>query len=74
MKALYGLYVDAAGAQRAFDLLRSASSELKLRSQQIVVVAGEPHEGYEFLMRKPLQLLTVGRCWVRPWVAQLAIC
>jgi ActD protein len=48
MNALYGLYADAAGAQRAFDVLRSASSELKFRSQQIVVVAGEPHEGYEF--------------------------
>jgi ActD protein len=48
MKALYGLYADAAGAQRAFDVLRSASSELKFRSQQIVVVSGEPHEGYEF--------------------------
>src|SRR5271154_1837929 len=38
MKALYGLFADAAGAQRAFELLRSASSELKFRSQQIVVV------------------------------------
>jgi hypothetical protein len=48
MNALYGLYVDADGAQRAVDSLRSASSELKFRSQQIVVVSGEPHEGYEF--------------------------
>jgi hypothetical protein len=48
MKALYGLFADAAGAQRAFDVLRSASSELKFPSQQIVVIAAEPHEGYEF--------------------------
>ena len=52
MKALYGLYVDADGAQRAFDSLRSASSELKFRAQQIVVVSGEPHEGYEFTDRE----------------------
>jgi hypothetical protein len=48
MKALYGLYDDAAGAQRAVDLLRSASSELGFDRKQIVVVSGEPHEGYEF--------------------------
>ncbi len=29
MKALYGLYADAEGAQRAADALRAASSELK---------------------------------------------
>ncbi len=29
MKALYGLYADAEGAQRAVDALRAASSELK---------------------------------------------
>ena len=48
MKALYGLYPDAEGAQRAFDALRAASSELKFEAQQIVIVSGEPHEGYEF--------------------------
>jgi hypothetical protein len=48
MKALYGLYVDAASAQRAFDALRAASTELKFNAGQIVVVSGEPHEGYEF--------------------------
>ena len=48
MKALYGLYADAEGAQRAVDALRAASSELKFSPQQIVIVSGEPHEGYEF--------------------------
>jgi hypothetical protein len=48
MKALYGLYVDAASAQRAIDALRVASSELKFDAQQIVIVSGEPHEGYDF--------------------------
>ena len=48
MKALYGLYADAAGAQRAVDLLRAASSELSFDRRHIVVVSGEPHEGYEF--------------------------
>jgi hypothetical protein len=48
MNALYGLYADAEGAQRAVDALRAAGSELKFSSQQIVIVSGEPHEGYEF--------------------------
>jgi Protein of unknown function (DUF3341) len=48
MKALYGLYVDAASAQRAVDALRAAGSELKFDANQIVIVSGEPHEGYDF--------------------------
>ena len=48
MNALYGLYTDAEGAQRAVDVLRAASAELKFNPQQIVIVSGEPHEGYEF--------------------------
>jgi hypothetical protein len=48
MKALYGLYADAEGAQRAVDSLRAATSELKFDAQQIIIVSGEPHEGYEF--------------------------
>ena len=43
MKALYGLYADAEGAQRAADALRAASSELKFNPRQIVIVSGEPH-------------------------------
>jgi hypothetical protein len=48
MKALYGLYGEPEAAQRAVDSLRAASSELKFDPRQIVVVSGEPHEGYEF--------------------------
>ena len=48
MNALYGLYVDAASAQRAVDALHAASSELKFNARQILIVSGEPHEGYEF--------------------------
>ena len=48
MKALYALYADPEDAQRAFDSLRAASSELKFDAKQIVIVSGEPHEGYEF--------------------------
>ena len=48
MKALYGLYTDPAGAQRAADVLRAASAELKFETGQIVIVSGEPHEGYAF--------------------------
>ena len=48
MKALYGLFADPDGAQRAADVLRAASGELKFPAQRIVIVSGEPHEGYEF--------------------------
>lgn len=48
MKTLYALYADPAAAQSAVDSLRAASSELKLDARQIVVVSGEPHEGYRF--------------------------
>jgi Protein of unknown function (DUF3341) len=48
MNALYGLYADAQGAQRAVDSLRAASSELAFAARQIVIVSAEPHEGYEF--------------------------
>src|SRR5580658_7101287 len=48
MKALYALYSEPEAAQRALDSLRAASSELKLDRRQIVVISGEPYEGYEF--------------------------
>ena len=48
MKALYGLYAEPDAAQRAVDSLRAASSELKFDRRQIVILSGEPHEGYEF--------------------------
>jgi Protein of unknown function (DUF3341) len=48
MKTLYALYADPASAQLALDSLRAASSKLKFDAQQIVIVSGEPYEGYEF--------------------------
>jgi hypothetical protein len=48
MKALYALYADPEGAQRAVDSLRAASSELKFAARQIVIVSGEPYESYDF--------------------------
>ena len=48
MKVLYGLYADAEAAQGAVDALQAARSELKFEERQIVIVSGEPHEGYDF--------------------------
>jgi hypothetical protein len=48
MKALYALYADPEAAQCAVDSLREVSSELKFDAEQIVIISGEPHEGYEF--------------------------
>jgi Protein of unknown function (DUF3341) len=48
MKVVYGLYADPEAAQRAVDALHAASSELKFDERQIVIVSGEPHEGYDF--------------------------
>ena len=48
MKTLYALYAEPDAAQRAVDTVRAASSEHKFDPKQIVVVSGEPHEGYEF--------------------------
>jgi Protein of unknown function (DUF3341) len=48
MKILYALYADPETAQRAVDSLNAASSELKFDPRQIVIVSGEPHEGYDF--------------------------
>ena len=68
MKALYGLYADAEGAQRAVDALRAASSELKFDAKQIVIVSGEPHEGYEFTdSHVDLESLSLGRARRRCW-------
>jgi hypothetical protein len=48
MKVLYALYADPETAQRAVDALHAAGSELKFDQRQIVIVSGEPHEGYDF--------------------------
>jgi hypothetical protein len=49
MKVLYGLYPNPESAQFAVDTLHAASSELKFDLKQIVIVSGEPHEGYDFM-------------------------
>lgn len=48
MNAIYGLYSDPGSAQKAFDALRRGGSALGLDPGKIVVVSGEPFEGYEF--------------------------
>jgi hypothetical protein len=48
MKVLYALYADPEAAQRAVDCLHAASSELEFDPRQIVIISGEPHEGYDF--------------------------
>jgi hypothetical protein len=48
MNAIYGLYSDPGLAQTAFDSLRGAASALGVDRGKIVVVSGEPFEGYEF--------------------------
>ena len=62
MKALYALYADPQAAQRAVDSLRAASSELKFDAQQIVIVSGEPYEGYPFAdeTRRPFRWAVLG--------------
>jgi hypothetical protein len=48
MNVLYGLYADPETAQRAVDALHAISSERSFDKRQIVIVSGEPHEGYNF--------------------------
>jgi len=48
MKVLYGLYSDPETAQVAVDALNAAAPQLKFDPRQIVIVSGEPHEGYDF--------------------------
>jgi hypothetical protein len=44
MKAIYGVYDSAEGAQRGFDGLRAAG----LARREILVLSSEPHEEFEF--------------------------
>ncbi len=48
MKVLYALYADPETAQRAVDALHAACSDLRFDERQIVIVSGEPHEGFDF--------------------------
>ena len=48
MKALYARFSDPDAAQRAVNGLKSAGASLGIRERQIVVVTGEPFDGYDF--------------------------
>jgi len=48
MKAFYALYSDPDAAQRAVNALKSAGGTLGIGERQIVVVTGEPFDGYDF--------------------------
>ena len=48
MKALYTLCPDPDSTQRLVDAFRVASLDLGFDANQIVVVSGEPYEGYDF--------------------------
>ena len=48
MNALYALYSDPDAAQRAVNGLKSAGGSLGIHERQIVVVTGEPFDGYDF--------------------------
>jgi hypothetical protein len=48
MRAVYGLFSNAAAAQDAYDALRYASSSLGIDTGKIVVVSSEPFDGYDF--------------------------
>lgn len=48
MNVVYGLYADPESAQSAVDALHEASSGLDFDERQIVIISGEPHEGYDF--------------------------
>jgi hypothetical protein len=48
MKAIYTLCSGPDAAQRLVDALRRASPNLGISSDRIVVMSGEPYEGYEF--------------------------
>jgi hypothetical protein len=48
MKVLYALFATPESAQQAVDALHEAGSALKFDERQIVIVSGEPHEGFDF--------------------------
>ena len=51
MRAIYTLCTDPDAAQRLVDALRVSSLRLGFAPEKIVVVSGEPYEGYEFADR-----------------------
>ncbi len=64
MKVLYALYADPETAQRAVDALHAACSDLRFDERQIVIVSGEPHEGFDFadshVTNRPYGLAVLG--------------
>jgi hypothetical protein len=48
MSTVYGIYGDPDDAQRAVDVLVAAGPALHFGKRQIVVVSGEPFDGYDF--------------------------
>lgn len=64
MKVVYGLYADPEAAQRAVDALHAACADLELDERQIVIISGEPHEGYDFadshITRRPYKWAVLG--------------
>jgi len=66
MNIIYGLYANPEAAQRAVDALRAAGSHLKFDERQIVIISGEPHEGYDFadshLTTRPYRWAVLGGC------------
>jgi len=63
MNAIYGLYPDPDSAQRAFNMLERATSDLGFSDRNIVVLSGEPYEDYGFGQQNTVTLM--------PWLAAL---
>lgn len=63
MNAIYGLYPDPDSAQRAFNVLERAQSELGFQDRDIAVLSGEPYEEYGFGQREHKTRM--------PWLAAL---
>jgi Alternative complex III, ActD subunit len=63
MNAIYGLFPDPDSAQRAFNVLERAESELGFTDADITVLSGEPYEEYGFGQREHKTRM--------PWLAAL---
>lgn len=63
MNAIYGLFPDPGSAQRAFNVLERAESELGFTGADIAVLSGEPYEDYGFGQRDNVTRM--------PWIAAL---
>jgi len=61
MKVIYGLYPDPDSAQRAFNFLSAAATELAFDTRDIAVLSSEPFEEFEFVRREAKTAM--------PWLA-----